>query len=61
MLLNGEPAKITRDMGDVVLVSKEIWNGMTETLNLLPILGMRGSVRSDKREHTADTKTNLDW
>ena len=61
VLLNGEPVKITRDMGDAVLGSKEIWNGMTETLNLLPIPGMRGPVRSDMREHTADTKTNLDW
>ena len=26
VLLNGEPAKITRDMGDAGLVSKEIWN-----------------------------------
>ena len=61
VLLNGEPANITRDMGDAGLVSKEIWSGMTETLNLLPIPGMRGSVRSAMREHTADTKTNLDW
>ena len=61
VLLNGEPAKITRDMGDAVLVYKEIWSGMTETLNLLPIPGMRGPVRSGMREHTADTKTNLDW
>ena len=61
VLPNGEPVKITRDMGDAVLGSKEIWNGMTETLNLLPIPGMRASVRSGMRKHTADTKTNLDW
>ena len=60
-LLNGEPVKITIDMGDAVLVSEEIWSGMTETLNLLPIPGVRGSVRSARREHTADTKTNSDW
>ena len=61
VLLNGEPANITRDMGDAVLVSKEIWSEMTETLDLLPIPGMRGSVGSAMSEHTADTKTNLDW
>ena len=61
VLPNGEPVKITRDMGDAVLGSKEIWNGMTETLNLLPTPGIRASVRSGMREHTADTKTNLDW
>ena len=61
VLPNGEPVKITRDMGDAVLGSKEIWNGMTETLNLLPIPGMRASVLSGMRKHTADTKTNLDW
>tara|TARA_B110000977_G_C10594458_1_gene305670 strand:+ start:52 stop:315 length:264 start_codon:yes stop_codon:yes gene_type:complete len=61
VLLNGEPANIMRDMGDAVLVSKEIWSEMTETLDLLPIPGMRGSVGSAMREHTADTKTNLDW
>ena len=61
MLLNGEPAKITTDVGEAVLVSKEIWSGMTEPLDLLPIPGVRGPVRSAMREHTADTKTNLDW
>ena len=61
VLLNGEPVKITRYMGDAVLVSKEVWSGMTETLDLLPIPGVRGSVRSARREHTADTKTNSDW
>lgn len=60
-LLNGQPVKITRDMGHAVLFYKEIWSVMTETLNLLPIPDMRGSVRSDMREHTADTNTNLDW
>jgi PHD/YefM family antitoxin component YafN of YafNO toxin-antitoxin module len=41
VLPSGEPLKITRDTGNVVLVSEEVWNGVAETLNLVSISGMR--------------------
>jgi antitoxin YefM len=60
VLLSGEPVKIARDTGDAVLVSEEVWSGMTETLNLLSIPNMRVSVRAGMREHIATTATDLD-
>ena len=36
VFLSGEPVKITSDAGNATLVYEEIWDGMTETLNLLP-------------------------
>ncbi len=61
VFLSGEPVKITRDRSNAVLVSEEIWCGMTETLNLLSIPGMRESVRSGMRDPIVDTTTDLDW
>ena len=60
VLLSGEPVKIARDTGDAVLVSEEVWSGMTETLNLLSIPNMRVSVRAGMRVHIAITATDLD-
>ena len=61
LLVSGEPVKITRDAGNAVLVSEEVWRGMIETLNLVSIPGVRESVRSGMREPIADTKTDLNW
>ena len=61
VLLCGEPVKIMKDSGNFVLVSEGVWRGMTETLNLLSIPVMRGSIRSGMRETIADTATGLDW
>jgi antitoxin YefM len=60
VLLSGEPVKIAGDTGDAVLVSEEVWRGMTETLYLLSIPNMRVSVRAGMREHIATTATDLD-
>ena len=61
VLTSGEPVSIKSGAGSAVLVSEEVWRGMTETLNLLSILGMRGSISAGMREHTANTTTDLDW
>ena len=61
VLLCGEPVKIMKESGNFVLVSEGVWRAMTETLNLLSIPGMRGSIRSGMCEPIADTATGLDW
>jgi len=61
VLLCGEPVKIMKDKGNFVLVSEGVWRGITETLNLLSIPGMRGSIRCGMREPIANTATGLDW
>ena len=61
VLISGEPVKILKEMGNAILVSEEIWRGMTETLNLMSIPGVRGSIRSGMREPIAETATGLDW
>ena len=61
VLVSGGPVKILRDTGNAILVSDEVWRGMTETLNLVSIPGMRESLRSGMREPITDTKTALDW
>jgi len=61
VLVSGEPAKILKEMGNAILVSEEIWRGMTETLNLMSIPGVRESIRSGMREPIAETATGLDW
>ena len=61
VLVSGEPVEILKETGDAILVSEEVWRGMTETLNLMSVPGMRESVRTGMREPIANTKTSLDW
>jgi PHD/YefM family antitoxin component YafN of YafNO toxin-antitoxin module len=61
VLVSGEPVEILKETGDAILVSEEVWRGMTETLNLMSIPGMRESICSGMREPTTDTKIGLDW
>ena len=61
VLLRGEPVQIMKDTGNAILASEEVWRGMTETLSLLSIPGLRESIRSCMRENIADTATELDW
>ena len=60
-LVSSEPVEILKETGNAILVSEEVWRGMTETLNLLSIPGVRETVRSGRREPIANTKTDLDW
>ena len=61
VLVSGEPVEILKETGSAILVSEEVWRGMTETLNLVSIPGVRETVRSGMREPIANTKTCLDW
>ena len=44
VLLSGEPVKITRDTGNVVLVSEEVCNGVAATLKLVSTPGIRDAL-----------------
>lgn len=61
VLLSGSPIKIVKDTGNAILVSEEVWRGLTETLSLMAIPGLRESIRSGMRQPIADTATGLDW
>ena len=61
VLVSGEPVKILKETGNAILVSEEVWRGMTETLNLMSVPGMRESICTGMREPIAHTKTSLDW
>ena len=61
VLVSGGPIKIVKDTGNAILVSEEIWSGMTETLNLVSMPGMRESLLSELREPITQTTTALDW
>ena len=61
VLVSGGPVKILKDNGNAILVSEEVWRGMTETLSLMAIPGMRDSIRSGMRQPLADTATGLVW
>ena len=61
VLVSGEPVETLKETGDAILVSEEVWRGMTETLNLMSVQGMRESVRTGMHEPIANTKTSLDW
>ena len=61
VLVSGGPIKIVKDTGNAILISQEVWRGLTETLSLMAIPGMRDSIRSGMRQPLADTATGLDW
>ena len=61
VLVSGGPVKILKDTGNAILVSEKVWRGMTETLSLVAIPGMRESIHSGMREPIADTAKGLDW
>ena len=61
VLLRGEPVQIMKDTGNAILASEDVWRGMTETLSLLSIHGLRESIHSCMHENIADTATELDW
>ena len=61
VLVSGGPVKILRDTGNAILVSEKVLGGMTETLNLLSVPGMREAIYSGMCEPISVTKTSLDW
>ena len=40
VLVSGEPVEFLKETGNAILVSEEVWRGMTETLNLMSVPGM---------------------
>ena len=61
VLVSGGPVKILKDTGNAILVSEEVWRGMTETLSLVAMPEMRESIRSGMREPITDSAEGLDW
>ena len=61
VLMSGEPVEILKETGNAILVSEEVWRGMTATMNLMSSPGMRESIRSGMREPITDLTTGLDW
>lgn len=61
VLVKGASVKILKDTGNAILISEEVWRGLTETLNLVSVPGMRDSIRAGMREPVADTATGLGW
>ena len=61
VLVSGEPTKILKDTGNAILVSEEVWRGMTAMMKLVSSPGMRESMRSGMHENIGDTATELDW
>ena len=61
VLVSGEPTKILKDTGNAILVSEEVWRGMTATMNLMFSPDMREPIRSGIRENIADMASDLDW
>ena len=60
VLVSGEPVEILKATGNAILVSEEVWRGMTETLNLISVPRMRESIRTGMRVPITDSKTALD-
>jgi antitoxin YefM len=56
-----EPVQITGKRGNAVLVSQEDWDSVQETLYLVSIPGMRGSIIAGMATPTAELEDKLDW
>jgi prevent-host-death family protein len=55
------PVQITGKRSSAVLVSEDDWRSIQETLYLLSIPGMRGSIRKGLREPLGKSTTELSW
>ncbi|MCB2263044.1 MAG: type II toxin-antitoxin system Phd/YefM family antitoxin [Candidatus Thiosymbion ectosymbiont of Robbea hypermnestra] len=55
------PIIITGKRADAVLVSKEDWEAISETLYLLSVPGMRESITEGMNEPLAECTRELDW
>jgi len=47
--------------GNAVLVFEEDWNAISETLYLLSVLGMRGSIKEGMEQDLSECSKDLDW
>jgi len=55
------PITITGKRANAVLLSEEDWNSIQETLYLLSIPGMRGSIRDGLKAPLSKCKKSLEW
>ena len=56
-----EPVVITGKRGNAVLLAEGDWNAINETLYLLSVPGMRGSIIEGMQENFDETSTELEW
>ena len=56
-----EPVVITGKRGNAVLLSEDDWNAINETLYLLSVPGMRGSIIEGMQKNFDETSTELEW
>jgi PHD/YefM family antitoxin component YafN of YafNO toxin-antitoxin module len=56
-----EPIVITGKRGNAVLLAEGDWNAITETLHLISVPGMRGSIIEAMKEPLKETSTELKW
>jgi len=56
-----QPILITGKRGNAVLVSEDDWNAISETLHLLSVPGMRGSIKDGMKEDLSESSSELDW
>ncbi|WP_341247586.1 type II toxin-antitoxin system Phd/YefM family antitoxin [Nereida ignava] len=56
-----EPVVITGKRGNAVLLSEDDWNAINETLYLLSVPRMRGSIIEGMQENLDETSTELKW
>lgn len=59
--MSHEPVVITGKRGNAVLLSEDDWNAINETLYLLSVPGMRGSIIEGMQENFDETSTELEW
>jgi antitoxin YefM len=55
------PIIITGKNANAVLISESDWSSIQETLYLLSIPGMKGSIKKGLATKVADCSTELDW
>jgi antitoxin YefM len=55
------PITIQGAHGNVVMISEEDWNAISETLSLMSIPGMRDSIVEGLQTPTSQCTKDLDW
>lgn len=59
--VNHEPIQITSKKGNAILVSKEDWDAIQETLYLLAIPNMREELKKGMKTHLSKCKEEIKW
>ena len=61
MAKSHQPIVIKGKQGNAVLISKEDWNAVSETLNLLSVPGMREPIREGLETPLSECAEDADW